>query len=94
LIFSFLSFSSEIKSINLAKINNLTARLSNHWKIKNYSFEMKSILVISFSSIQHDARVSREIDFLKLSYRITIAAFGANEIKLEKIFDRVLSLVD
>ena len=36
---------------------------------------MKSILIISFSSIQHDARVSRQIEFLKSSNKLTVAAF-------------------
>ncbi len=51
---------------------------------------MKSILILSFSSIQHDARVSRQIEFLNDNYAITIAAFSnhqdshLNFIKLEK----------
>jgi glycosyltransferase involved in cell wall biosynthesis len=37
---------------------------------------MKSILIISFSQIKHDARVSRQITFLKSNYKVTVAAFG------------------
>jgi len=36
---------------------------------------MKSILIISFSSLRHDSRVQRQIDFLKSSYSLTVTAF-------------------
>ncbi len=36
---------------------------------------MKHILILCFSKLQHDARVSRQIDFLKKTYRITAVAF-------------------
>ncbi len=51
---------------------------------------MKTILILSFSSIQHDARVTRQIEFLSKTYKLTIAAFNNQEdsplefIKLEK----------
>ncbi len=37
---------------------------------------MKSILILSFSSIQHDARVTRQIEFLRKEYSLTIGAFS------------------
>lgn len=37
---------------------------------------MKSILIIAFSNLNHDARVSRHINFLKDTYNVTIASFG------------------
>lgn len=51
---------------------------------------MKSILILSFSSIKHDARVTRQIEFLSKTYSLTIAAFSNHKdsqlefIKLEK----------
>jgi hypothetical protein len=36
---------------------------------------MKSILILCFSKLQHDARVGRQIDFLKKTYRITAVVF-------------------
>ncbi len=51
---------------------------------------MRSILVLSFSKLQHDARVSRQIDFLKNTYRVTAVAFDGvedpevNLIKIER----------
>jgi len=36
---------------------------------------VKYILILCFSKLQHDARVSRQIDFLKKTYRITAVAF-------------------
>jgi hypothetical protein len=36
---------------------------------------MKSILIISFSSIQHDSRVTRQIEFLKAKHTLTVAAY-------------------
>ncbi len=52
---------------------------------------MKSILIISFSNLKHDARVSRQIVFLKNLYQVTVACFDAEEgdefrlIKLERV---------
>lgn len=38
---------------------------------------MKSIFIITFSSIQHDARVSRQIQFLASNFKLTVAAFDS-----------------
>ncbi len=38
---------------------------------------MKRILIICFGKLQHDARVSRQVDFLKSMYSVTLAAFDA-----------------
>lgn len=40
---------------------------------------LKSILIISFSDLLHDARVSRQIDFLKTRYKLTVAAFNFSQ---------------
>jgi glycosyltransferase involved in cell wall biosynthesis len=40
---------------------------------------MKKILVISFSDLNHDARVSRQVDFIKEKYKVTVAAYGGKE---------------
>jgi glycosyltransferase involved in cell wall biosynthesis len=40
---------------------------------------MKKILIISFSDLTHDARVSRQVDFIKNNYEITIAAYDGKE---------------
>lgn len=37
---------------------------------------MKKILVISFSDLNHDARVSRQVDFIKDAYDVTVAAYN------------------
>lgn len=42
---------------------------------------MKRILVISFSDLNHDARVSRQVDFIKDNYLVTVAAYGGQENK-------------
>lgn len=42
---------------------------------------MKRILVISFSDLNHDARVSRQVDFIKDEYLVTVAAYGGQENK-------------
>ena len=42
---------------------------------------MKRILVISFSDLNHDARVSRQVDFFKDNYLVTVAAYGGQENK-------------
>jgi glycosyltransferase involved in cell wall biosynthesis len=52
--------------------------------------QMKKILIISFSDLNHDARVLREVDFIKEKYQVTVAAYGGKEnngyelIKIEK----------
>ncbi len=38
---------------------------------------MKKILVIVLSSIRNDARVLRQLDFLKKTYAVTIVCFDA-----------------
>ena len=40
---------------------------------------MKKILVISFSDLSHDARVSRQVDFIKHNDKVTVAAYGGKE---------------
>jgi glycosyltransferase involved in cell wall biosynthesis len=40
---------------------------------------MKKVLVISFSDLIHDARVSRQVDFIKRNYQVTVAAYGGKE---------------
>lgn len=40
---------------------------------------MKRILIIVFSDIQHDARVARQIAFLKENYKLSVLAFGGKE---------------
>ena len=40
---------------------------------------MKSILILSFSDLNHDARVNRHIGFLKDAYRVTFASFGGGQ---------------
>lgn len=37
---------------------------------------MKSVLILAFSNLDHDARVSRHIDFLRTSYSVSIASFS------------------
>jgi glycosyltransferase involved in cell wall biosynthesis len=57
---------------------------------------MKRILVIVFSDIQHDARVARQIAFLKGEYQVSVLAFGGKEndgYELLKIQKPVLSLI-
>ncbi len=41
---------------------------------------MSKILIISLSNIKHDARVKRQIDFIKNDYKLTVAAFDADPI--------------
>jgi len=37
---------------------------------------MKSILILAFSDLRHDARINRQIDFLKETYEVSVASFG------------------
>jgi hypothetical protein len=37
------------------------------------------ILILSFSDIVHDARVSRQIDFVKKTYQVTVVAYDGKE---------------
>jgi glycosyltransferase involved in cell wall biosynthesis len=41
---------------------------------------MKKILIISFSDLTNDARVSRQVDFIKNNYQITVAAYDGKEV--------------
>jgi hypothetical protein len=41
---------------------------------------MKQILILAFSNLNHDARVLRQIEFLKTNYHLTIACFDGPEI--------------
>ena len=38
---------------------------------------MKSILILAFSDLKHDARVSRQVNFLKEHYQLTVVCFDA-----------------
>jgi hypothetical protein len=40
---------------------------------------MKKILILAFSNLKHDARVLRQLDFLKKKYAVTIVCFDAVE---------------
>ncbi len=40
---------------------------------------MKKVLVISFSDLTHDARVSRQVDFVKQKYKVIVAAYNGKE---------------
>jgi hypothetical protein len=56
---------------------------------------MKRVLVIVFSDIQHDARVARQITFLKDKYQLSVLAFGGKEnegYELLKIRKPILTL--
>ncbi len=56
---------------------------------------MKRVLVIVFSDIQHDARVARQIAFLKDRYQLSVLAFGGKEndgYELLKIRKPILTL--
>ncbi len=38
---------------------------------------MKKILILAFTNLMHDARVSRQIDFIKKNYVVTVVCFDA-----------------
>lgn len=40
---------------------------------------MKKALVLVYSDLKHDARVSRQIEFLSKDFKVTVAAYGDNE---------------
>jgi len=40
---------------------------------------MKDILVLVFSNLKHDARVTRQVNFLRKSYRVTVVCFDADD---------------
>jgi glycosyltransferase involved in cell wall biosynthesis len=40
---------------------------------------MKNILILVFSNLRHDARVSRQINFLKKNYKVTVVCFDAED---------------
>lgn len=50
------------------------------WNLFYYSFVMKDILVLVFSNLKHDARVTRQVNFLRKENRVTVVCFDANEI--------------
>ena len=60
---------------------------------------MKSILIIAFSDLNHDARVNRQINFLQDSYDLSVASFGSTSekgiksIKLKKIKPRLFGKI-
>src|SRR6476620_7096175 len=48
---------------------------------------MKSILIICFTDLKSDARVTRQVNFVKDTYRVTVACFDANQVEnVEYIF--------
>jgi hypothetical protein len=47
---------------------------------------MKKILILAFTNLKHDARVSRQIDFVKKNYSVTVVCFdGADNPEYEVI---------
>lgn len=47
---------------------------------------MKKILILGFTNLKHDARISRQIDFIKKNYEVTVVCFeGANDPEYEII---------
>lgn len=46
---------------------------------------MKNALVLVFSNLSHDARVSRQVDWLKKRFKVTVVCFGAEGYDLEVI---------
>lgn len=47
---------------------------------------MKSILILAFSDLNHDARVNRQINFLKDTYNVSVASFGNTPIENTKAY--------
>lgn len=41
---------------------------------------MKNVLVLVFSNLKHDARVTRQVQWLKKNYRVTVVCFDSEEI--------------
>ena len=41
---------------------------------------MKKVLILAFSNLKHDARVLRQIEFLRENYTLTVACFDSHEI--------------
>ncbi|MEQ9415806.1 MAG: hypothetical protein RIF39_18345, partial [Cyclobacteriaceae bacterium] len=60
---------------------------------------MKSILIIAFSDLNHDARVNRQINFLKDTYDVSIASFshssekGVKSIQLRRVKPSILAKI-
>jgi hypothetical protein len=60
---------------------------------------MKRVLILAFSNLHHDARVLRQIEFLKNNYQLTVASFdgpemlGAELIKLKPIRPSLLDKI-
>jgi hypothetical protein len=46
---------------------------------------MKNVLVLVFSNLRHDARVSRQVDWLKKRFQVTVVCFGAEGDNMEVI---------
>ena len=46
---------------------------------------MKKILILAFSNLKHDARVLRQIDFLKDNHKLTIACFDSPDLSQAEI---------
>jgi len=56
---------------------------------------MKNVLVLVFSNLKHDARVSRQVNWLKRLHRVTVICFDSEEIQdvsIVKITQTKLSL--
>ena len=57
---------------------------------------MKSVLVLVFSNLKHDARVKRQVNWLKKKYVVTVVCFDADEtpgVQLIRIRQTKLTLV-
>jgi hypothetical protein len=57
---------------------------------------MKKILIVVFSDLTHDARVTRQINFLKKNYKVTVICFDGEEspeIEIIKIKKTKLTIV-
>jgi hypothetical protein len=62
-----LNISSEISSSKFSKEKTAIAHTM-----------AKKVLILVFSNLKKDARVARQIDFLKSEYKVTVACFDAD----------------
>jgi glycosyltransferase involved in cell wall biosynthesis len=57
---------------------------------------MKNVLVLVFSNLKHDARVTRQVQWLKKKYRVTVVCFDSEEmpeVKVIRVSQTKLSLL-
>ncbi|MCI0750282.1 MAG: hypothetical protein L0Y35_00430 [Flammeovirgaceae bacterium] len=47
---------------------------------------MRKILILAFSNLDHDARVARQVNFLKSDYKVTVASFEGSENNEYEVF--------